>query len=531
MIASEMLRTVYCHTGVVLEILPPEGALMISPVRLVVCIVWFYLCFFCAQKIQFSPLISEQHKNLFILASLVAGPLVFVGLVAFKTVRRSLSTGAGFSESLSQAMSDLGSSLAHLRSLSGSHKTQITIQDASGRDIREIYGRGKHKKERSVLDLTESLISTSVEQRASDILIDPRPDSICTIRFRIDGRLTTYMELDAPTAVALVNSIKAISNLDIAERRRPQDGSFSAHINQLNVSFRVASAGVINGEKLSIRILNQRASTHTLDDIGLTRKQRQLIRDVTNKPAGMVLICGPTGCGKTSTLYAILNEMDRFTRNVVTVEDPIEAILPHTSQIEVNPKADITFSKALRSILRQDPDVICVGEIRDEETAEIALRAAQTGHLVLATLHCDSNTAAILRLLDLGVSPALLAAGLQLIMSQRLLRCLCKHCKKPAEFSPSQVKDLAMKKIDAKTLYASGGCKKCNDTGYLGRTAVADITVVTPKFRLSIAKNKDIMGDLQKMEADTGTSKIKKQGLKKAVSGITTLKELKRTLG
>jgi general secretion pathway protein E len=531
MIACEMLRTAFYHTGLVLEVLPPDGSLMVSPVRLILCVAWFYLCFYCAQRIQFSPLISTQHKSLFVLACMVLGPLVFVGLVVTKAVRRSITTGDRFSESLAQSMSDLLAGLAHLKSLSGRGKTQIVITDSSGRNIREIYGQSKNKKETSVLDLTESLISTSVEKRASDILIDPRPDSIYTIRFRIDGTLTTYKELDAATAVAVVNSLKAISNLDIAERRRPQDGAFSARVDEMNVSFRVASAGVINGEKLSIRILNQGASTHTLKDVGLTRKQQKLIQDVINKPSGMVLVCGPTGSGKTSTLYAMLNEMDRFTRNVVTVEDPIEAVLPNTSQIEVNPKADITFSKALRSILRQDPDVICVGEIRDEETAEIALRAAQTGHLVFATLHCDSNTAAILRLLDLGVSPALLAAGLQLIMSQRLLRCLCEHCKRPGNFSHGQIKDLAMKKIDYKTLYASDGCKKCNNTGYLGRTAVADITVVTPEFRQSIAKNKDIMADLQKMGANAGTSKIKKQGLKKAVSGITTLKELKRTLG
>ena len=266
-------------------------------------------------------------------------------------------------------------------------------------------------------------------------------------------------------------------------------------------------------------------------DASLVEEYKELVDDIIKKPSGMILICGPTGSGKTSTLYAMLNEMDRFTRNVITVEDPIEAILPNTSQIEVNPKADITFSKALRSILRQDPDVICVGEIRDEETAEIALRAAQTGHLVFATLHCDSNTAAILRLLDLGVSPALLAAGLQLIVSQRLLRCLCNHCKKPAKFTQAQIKDLTMKKIDYGALWVSNGCKKCNETGYHGRTAIADITVVTPEFRLSIAKNKNIMGDLQKSASNAGTCQMRKQGLRKAVSGITTLSELKRILG
>ena len=531
MIVCEMLRTVHSHNSLALAGLSPGGDLLVSPVRVIVFVAWFYLCFYCAQRIQFSPLISPQHKSLFILAALVAGPLVFVGLVLTQAARRSINTSVAFGESLSQSVSDLVSGLANSRLLSGRGKTQIMLMDSSGRNIREIYGRGKSKKERSILELAESLINVAVAKRASDILIDPRSDSLSTVRFRIDGTLLTYKELDAETAVAVVNSIKAISNLDIAERRRPQDGAFSARINDVNVSFRVASAGVINGEKLSIRILNKNASTHTLDDIGLTHKQIRIIRDVIEKPSGMILVCGPTGSGKTSTLYAMLNEMDRFTRNVVTVEDPIEAILPNTSQIEVNPKADITFSKALRSILRQDPDVICVGEIRDEETAEIALRAAQTGHLVFATLHCDSNTAAILRLLDLGVSPALLGAGLQLIVSQRLLRCLCDHCKKPATLTQTQIKDMALKHIDHENLRVSNGCKKCDNTGYCGRTAVADITVVTPEIRLSIVKNKNIISDLQKTGASTGTSKIKKQGLKKAVSGITTLSELKRMLG
>ncbi|MDH7600486.1 MAG: ATPase, T2SS/T4P/T4SS family [Sedimentisphaerales bacterium] len=171
----------------------------------------------------------------------------------------------------------------------------------------------------------------------------------------------------------------------------------------LFASFRVASAGVVNGEKLAIRVLSQQAGSYRLEDLGMTSKQLLCLRQVVARPSGMILICGPTGSGKTTTLYAILNEMDRLTRNVITVEDPIEAVLPNTSQIEVNPKADITFAKALRSILRQDPDVICVGEIRGEETAGIALRASQTGHLVVATMHCDSNAAAVVRLLDLGV--------------------------------------------------------------------------------------------------------------------------------
>ena len=198
----------------------------------------------------------------------------------------------------------------------------------------------------------------------------------------------------------------------------------------------MATAGALNGEKLSIRVLNTNADKFTLGDAGIPERQRVLIADAIAKPSGMVLICGPTGSGKTTTLYSMLNQIDRHTHNVITVEDPIEAHLPEASQLEINAKADITFAKALRSILRQDPDVICVGEIRDEETAEIALRAAQTGHLVLATIHCDSNATALVRLLDLGVSPLLMSSGLTLLLSQRLMRKLCSDCKKPAAAQP-----------------------------------------------------------------------------------------------
>ncbi len=530
MIVSEMLWIVY-HTGPVLSVPSPGEDLLVSPVRLMMLLGWAYMCFFFAQKIQFSPYISTRHKTLFIVASLIGGPFIFMGLVVKRALKLSIETGTSFADSLSQSVSEWFSGLATLSFLPGRAKTKIVIMDSSGRNIHDIYGQGNNKQKRSVLDLTESIISTAVQDRASDILIDPCSKSEYTIRFRVDGTLTTRQTLNPEIARAVVNSLKAISNMDIAERRRPQDGAFLAHTGAMNVSFRMASAGVINGEKLSIRILNQNASTHRLDDVGLTQKQIQIIRQIIHKPAGMILVCGPTGSGKTSTLYAMLNEIDRFTRNVVTIEDPIEAVLSNASQIEVNAKADITFANALRSILRQDPDVICVGEIRDEETAKIALRAAQTGHLVFATLHCDSNSDAILRLLDLGVSSVLLAAGLQLVVSQRLIRCLCDNCKEPAKFTTTQIKNLTLKNIDHKSIQTSGACETCHQTGYYGRTAIADVTVVTPEFRESIAKNKNIVHELKKTDAKFGTSNLKKQGLKKAVSGLTTLSEIKRVLG
>jgi type II secretory ATPase GspE/PulE/Tfp pilus assembly ATPase PilB-like protein len=347
----------------------------------------------------------------------------------------------------------------------------------------------------------------------------------------VDGVLRTEREIKAEICKAVINSIKAVSSMDISEKRRPQDGAFMAKKDDTNASFRVASAGVLNGEKLSIRILNQQASSFTLPEMEIVQKQYSIIQSAINKPSGMILICGPTGSGKTTTLYAMLNEIDRYTRNVITVEDPIEAMLPETSQIEINPKADITFAKALRSILRQDPDVICVGEIRDEETAEIALRAAQTGHLVLATIHCQSHAAALIRLLDLGVSPLLLSSGLNLLISQRLVRRLCEHCKRPAELSEGLIREFQSKHFEYDNMFDAIGCRRCNGTGYFGRIAVLDILSVTNEFKAAIADNKAIIDELKNKGDKKSRTNLRKEGLKKVSLGITSLDELKRVIG
>ena len=293
----------------------------------------------------------------------------------------------------------------------------------------------------------------------------------------------------------------------------------------------MASAGALNGEKLSIRVLNQNAGKFTLADVGIPERQRTVIADAISKPSGMVLICGPTGSGKTTTLYSMLNQIDRLTHNVITVEDPIEAHLPDASQFEINAKADITFAKALRSILRQDPDVICVGEIRDEETAEIALRAAQTGHLVLATIHCDSNATALIRLLDLGVSPMLLSSGLSLLVSQRLMRKLCEHCKKPAQLSASMVQEFRQKGIDTKNIFEAGGCEQCGGTGYYGRMAICDLLVITDELRKEIANDGAISTKLRSEGEKKGRSNLKSEALRQVIAGITSLEELKRVVG
>ena len=527
-----LLPSQFCASTVDIDLVSPAIALPFSPVKLIGLVTWVYICLYLIQIIQFSPLVPHKYKSIAYLTTLFTGPLLLCILFIADTVRKSRKSNKSIFKTITQQLQNIVTKIRSRRSASREEDLSIKLLDSSGRSINEIYGHGDHKGQDSrILDLTEEIITNALERRASDILIDPKDEEIYTIRLRIDGVLRTVNKLKTETCKAVVNSIKAVSSMDISEKRRPQDGAFIAKQADKTASFRVASAGVLNGEKLSIRILNQDAGKFKLSDIGLTKKQYSIVQNVVNKPSGMILLCGPTGSGKTTTMYAMLNELDRFTRNVITVEDPIEAVLPTASQIEINPKADITFAKTLRSVLRQDPDVICVGEIRDEETAEIALRAAQTGHLVLATIHCESNAAAIVRLLDLGISPLLLSSGLSLLLSQRLLRRLCEHCKEPAQLSPTLIHELQKIGLDHTNIFHAVGCKRCEGTGYFGRTVVCDLQVITEQFKDDIANKKVSTAESKDEGKKKIKSKLRHEGLKKVATGITSLEELKRIVG
>jgi type II secretory ATPase GspE/PulE/Tfp pilus assembly ATPase PilB-like protein len=509
-----------------------SGNIPFNPLRLVLLVLWVYLCLYCVQRIQFSPLIDVRHKTLAKVSTLFLGPFFIGVLVMTLALRKSKKTGVNFMELVKEYTRQLAADIHQLGGMGRSRKVTVKLLDASGRSLDEVFGHSLQKRQyHSTLQLTEKLISSALKDLASDILIDPKSPTEYSVRFRVDGVLHPIQTLTGDTCGAVVNSIKALSSMDIAEKRRPEDGAFIVRIGDLNASCRVASAGVLNGEKISIRVLNQRAGSFTLEDTGLGQKQIGVLMDLIKRPAGMILLCGPTGSGKTTTLYAMLNQIDRYTRNVITVEDPIEAVLPEASQIEINPKADITFAKTLRSILRQDPDVICVGEIRDEETAEIALRAAQTGHLVLATMHCDSNAAAIVRLMDLGISPLLIATGLQAVFSQRLLRCLCEKCKKKAVLTPAKIRDYRQRHIDISRLSEPVGCPACRDTGYLGRTAVGDLTILTEELKAKMVQGTSLVEELRSTGNKKGRSNLNKQGLRKVVSGITSFAEVKRVMG
>ncbi len=504
-----------------------------NPIKLFILIGWVYLGLYCVQKVEFSTVVNKEYKPWVNVLTLVMGPIPLLTLAIMDVFRTPKDQRGSFVEAVKQRFYSVTDRIKSFDIMGGSGKQgRIRLLDSSGTDLKEIYGHGKIRRQDShILNLTEEVIWDALQDRASDILIDPKSDAEYAVRFRVDGVLREIDRLDADTCQAVINSIKAVASMDISEKRRPQDGAFVAKMEDGTVSFRVASAGVLNGEKLSIRVLKQDASAFTLESVGLTEKQRNIIENAISKPSGMILLCGPTGSGKTTTLYAMLNKIDFYTRNVITVEDPIEYVLPNTSQIEVNPRAGITFAKSLRSILRQDPDVICVGEIRDEETAIIALQASQTGHLVLATVHSNSTASAMIRLLDLGVTPLMMATGLNVIISQRLMRRLCKYCKAPAKLSQSQIREFEKKKINYANIHEAVGCENCYGTGYFGRTGIYDILLLDNALKSSITSNSLPITELRKEGDQRGRSNLQKQALLKVVTGISSLDELNRVVG
>ena len=522
----------FFQEGLLLNTVLQVVSLSFNPIKLALLIGWVYLCLYFVQRVQFSPFVPKNYKSMANIATLFVGPILLFVLIIIYLIRSSLLGESGILRRLKEQIKNAATNIKATGFLGLQDESTLTLLNTSGAELKDIYGHGKNKRHDShVLNLTKQIIVDALEQEASDILIDPKDESSYTIRLRVDGVLKTVEQMDTGTCKAVINSIKAISNMDISEKRRPQDGAFMAKTADSTISFRVATAGVLNGEKLSARILNQSAGRFTLYNIGMTAKQQAIIKNFINKPSGMILMCGPTGSGKTTTLYAMLNEIDRFTRNIITIEDPIEYVLENVSQIEINPKADITFAKSLRSILRQDPDVICVGEIRDEETAGIALRAAQTGHLVLATIHSNSNASALVRLMDLGVSPLLLSSGLNLILTQRLLRQLCRNCKIPAQLTQSQIHDFHKRKINYANMFQACGCEDCDGTGYRGRTAIYDMLDLDDRLKASITNNPTLLTELRREGDKKGKSNLQKQGLKAVTSSITSLKELKRVLG
>lgn len=506
-----------------------EFALPFSILKITFFLGWFYLCLYSVKRSDASGLISNTYRSYFNLAALAIGPLALIVLFIADTIRR-LSEGDLDIRDVPRYVMD---------SIVGHRKPKrrvvynapaIELMDTTGRVFADVYSRQirsrSHEYETQIR--TEKMTLDAIQSRASDILIDPKGDSHYAVRFRVDGFLREYDVLPAQKAQPIINSLKAISGMDIAEKRRPQDGAFMARLPEGQVYFRMASSGVLGGEKLAIRILDQTKGPMKPSEIGFSPEQIKLLKQIVEQPSGMVLVCGPTGSGKTTTLYGLLQTVDFAQRNVITIEDPIEHVIANLSQIEINTRAGVTFASALRSVLRQDPDVICIGEIRDSETAQIALQAAQTGHLVMATMHSSSNMAAIVRLMDLGVRPLLIASALKVIISQRLIRRLCPYCKGPATLSQSQVEYCERSRLDAKLLLEAHGCGHCAGTGYYGRTALMDVMYMDDALREMLCNQTISAGELKEKGDQQFYATLRKIGMQKVIEGQTCLKEIKR---
>ncbi len=380
------------------------------------------------------------------------------------------------------------------------------------------------------------MVYEAITRRATDIHMEPTKEELA-VRYRIDGILHNADPFRRAMGEAVINIFKVLCNMDISEKRKPQDGSFSAQVEDRFVDFRVATAGSVQGEKMVIRILDRSAQIISLTQLGMRDKMRDQIRTLVKQPHGMFIVCGPTGAGKSTTLYAALNELDRFGSNIITIENPVEYKLENVTQIEVNPKAGKTFAGELRSILRQDPDVIMIGEIRDQETAEIACQAAQTGHMVFSTLHANDTVTALGRLIDLGVQPFMIASAISGILGQRLVRILCAHCKvkyKPdpillqkANLPAERIKFFYRPSSEDEAAQEGPPCEHCGGTGYFKRTGCFELLVVTDKLRDLIRESPDMLAI--KAEAVRGGMRyLYEDGLRQVIEGITSINELLR---
>lgn len=390
-------------------------------------------------------------------------------------------------------------------------------------------GLEKLASQAPVVKLLDLVLLQAVKDKASDIHFEPFEDKFL-IRYRVDGVLYEISPPPKRLSLALISRIKVMANLDIAERRLPQDGRISTEISGRNVDLRVSTLPTVFGESVVIRVLDKGIVALSLDQLGFAPDLLKMLKDLIHRPNGIILVTGPTGCGKTTTLYSCLKEINKPEFKMLTAEDPVEYDIPGIIQIPINPKIGLTFTTSLRSMLRQDPDIVMVGEARDQETARIAIQASLTGHLVFSTLHTNDAVGAITRLMDMGVEPYLITSSVEVVIAQRLVRTICPKCKESYQLladSP-QLKDLGLKTEGGKLkAYRGKGCESCHNTGYKGRTAIAELFVMSDPIR-ALALERNPTSILRQKAQELGMKTLREDGLNKIYDGITTIEEVIR---
>ena len=384
----------------------------------------------------------------------------------------------------------------------------------------------KSAEEEPIVKLANTILSRAVQEGVSDVHIETYENDL-RIRYRIDGKLKTVMTFAKSMAPKLVSRFKIMAKLNIAEKRLPQDGRIRIRSGDKDIDLRVSTLPTIYGEKVVMRVLDRSNIRVELESLGFEANDLKRYLEAIKKPYGMILVTGPTGSGKTTTLYASLNKLNREDVNIITVEDPVEYNIDGINQVHVKEDIGLTFANALRSFLRQDPDIIMVGEIRDAETAEIAIRAALTGHLVFSTIHTNDAPSTVMRLVDMGIERYLIASSLILVLAQRLVRKICPYCKKDVYVPPAALEEIGFSKEEAKTVkvYKGQGCDYCNDTGYKGRIALYEVMPISEKLRRMILEGAST-DELRAEAIKEGMSTLRMSGLKKIKEGITTIEEV-----
>jgi len=379
-----------------------------------------------------------------------------------------------------------------------------------------------------VIRLVNDVLFRALQLRASDIHVHPYETRI-QIRYRIDGIMYDVLSLNRNVLPLIISRIKVMAGMDIAERRMPQDGRCSVRLGQREVDLRISTVPTSYGERAVLRVLDKSSGVFVLEELGLWKEDLEVLDSLLNRSHGVIFVTGPTGSGKSTTLYASLNRIDSSEKNVITIEDPIEYQLGGISQIQVASKKGMTFATALRHVLRQDPDVIMVGEVRDVETARMAIQSSLTGHLVFSTLHTNDSAGAVSRLLDLGVEPYLVSSSLIAVLAQRLVRRVCPDCRIEAEASKGDLRALGLADVDVAdvTFYEGKGCDKCFNTGYRGRTGIYELMLITDPIQ-ELIYQRESAGKIKRLALDSGMKTLRMDGARKVLKGITTVSEVLR---
>jgi type IV pilus assembly protein PilB len=382
-----------------------------------------------------------------------------------------------------------------------------------------------------VIKLVNLVLVQAIKDRASDIHFEPFEKQL-RLRYRVDGVLYDSTAPPKSLQQALTSRIKIMANLDIAERRLPQDGRFRIKVAGRDVDLRISLLPTVHGEKIVMRVLDKGSLNPNLDALGMDPDDLAKFKQAIDAPHGMMLMTGPTGSGKTSTLYAVLTQLNTVDVNIITVEDPVEYQMLGVNQVQIKPEIGLTFASGLRSILRQDPDIVMVGEVRDSETADIAVKAALTGHLVLSTLHTNDAPGAIARLVDMGIEPFLVSSSLLMVCAQRLLRKVCPHCKEPMDVPPDVFRRLGITDpgVMASTFYHGRGCSRCKETGYMGRMAILEVLLMSDALREQVLHNTSAKA-VREQALKEGMKTLTVAGIGKAKAGLTSLEEVLRVTG